>query len=121
MTTTIWLGKWIGSGVIEIFYPKPELTDSIIESVVFCLQGHYLAKKKQNDRENNQRSQFESSDTLLFLTDSTENLEMLTNSILRDENFYHKKYIEDFFIDPKDKVIGLVPEADNQLFEITAT
>ncbi len=108
-------------GMIEIFYPKPELTDSIIESLVFCLQGHYRAKKKQNDGDNKQRSQFESSDTLLFLTDSTENLEILTNSILRDENFYHKKYIEGFFTDPKDKVIGLVPEADNQLFEITAS
>lgn len=109
-------------GVVEIYYPKPDLTEPIIESLVFCLQAHYLAKLNQQNTdpsESSEPNQFKSSDTILFLTDSVENLLTLTNSVLNVENFYHKKYIEGFFIDPDNIIIGLVPEVDNQLFQIS--
>ena len=106
-------------GVVEIFYPKPGLPGSIIESLVYCLQEHYLMKHPQSvQKEILEKGQFKSSETLLILANSTENLQTITKSILSADNTYHKKFIEGFFKDPKDIVIGLVPEVDNKLFEI---
>ena len=108
-------------GVVEIFYPRPELTEPIIESLVFCLQSHFIAKNSKSDQEILEKGQFESSETLLFLAESPEDLITLSKSILSSKNTYHTKYIEGFFRDPKDIIIGLVPEIDDHLFEITAT
>jgi hypothetical protein len=107
------LAREIG-GVVEIFYPKTELPQTIIESLVFCLQHHYNSKKYSIG----EMSQFKNSDTLLLLVSSEENVEILTKSILSSTNSYHKKFIEGYFLDPKDIILALVPELDRKIFEI---
>lgn len=108
-------------GVVEIFYPRPELTEPIIESLVYCLQSHYIAKNSKSDQDKHERMQFESSQTILLLAESSEDLVIIAKSILSSKNPNHARYIEGFFRDPNDIVIGLVPEIDDHLFEITAT
>lgn len=104
-------------GVAEIFYPKPDLTEPIIESLVFCLQAHYQAKN--NSGTGPEASQFKNSDTLLLLAKSTEDLQTITKSILSVENNYQKQYIDAYFKDSNDLVLGIVPEVDNKIFEIS--
>ena len=108
-------------GVVEIFYPNAELTDAIIESLIFCLQAHYQSKSSQSTHSDDlENGQFENSDTLLLLANSMEDLQTIAKSMISVKNAYHKKYIEGYFIDPKDLILGMIPEIDNKLFEITA-
>ncbi len=108
-------------GIIEIFYPESNLPQTIIESLVFCLREHYLNKNISSmDMKGSEEGQFRNSDTILFLAESERKLKALTKSILSAKNKFHRQFIEGYFKDPKDIVIGIVPEIDNKFFQITA-
>lgn len=108
-------------GFVEIFYPETKLPENIIESLVFCLQNHYVSKNiSESDDNANFVGNFRNSDTLLLLADSEKGIKELTKSILSANNKQQKEFIEGYFKDPKDIVLGLVPEVDNKIFEITA-
>ena len=113
-------GHEIG-GFVEIFYPETKLPENIIESLVFALQNHYVNKNiSESDDNANFVGNFRNSDTLLFLADSENGIKILTKSILSVKNKYQREFIEGYFKDPKDIVLGIVPEMDNKIFEITA-
>ena len=108
-------------GVVEIFYPETQLPETIIESLVFCLQQHYINKNISiTDFKSPEEGQFRDSDTLVFLADSESGIKSITKSLLSVKNQNHKKFIEGYFKDPKDIIIGIVPEVDNKFIEITA-
>lgn len=112
--------KEIG-GIIEIFYPETNLPESIIESLIYCLQNHYTQKYAfSNDFVSFEEGQFRSSDTLVFLADSESGIKQITKSLLSVRNKNHHKLIEGFFKDPKDIIIGIEPEHDRKIIEITA-
>ena len=108
-------------GFVEIFYPETKLPENILESLVYCLENHYINKNiAESDDNANFVGNFRNSDTLLLLADSENGVKEITNSILSTKNKHQREFIEGYFKDPKDIVLGVVPELDTTIVQITA-
>lgn len=105
-------GKEVG-GILEVHYPSAELPEVVVQSLLFAIQNQRI------QRGIGQQTHFASSDLLLFVSKSQEELEVMVESILYSQHQENVQAFLSYSEDPKDLLIGVIPTAEESLLELT--